>query len=142
MNTKQVKSPTSCYCLKTRRVASDVSNFYDHILAPSGVTVRQYSVLLNISRSEKGSISELAEMAELDRSTLSRNLKPLFQKELIRDVRSSGARDCKLELTDAGSHTLKLAMELWQKAQLAVEQKLGKDGLEKFDQLLEALEAL
>lgn len=139
---KYSKQPTSCYCLKIRRATNDVTRFYDHVLKPSGITVSQYSILLNISRAEKGSIKELADMAELDRSTLARNIKPLINRNLIIDAKLPGTRDSKLKLTDEGIRTLEKSKMLWEEAQHQVEKKLGLNEIEELEQLLKALEAL
>lgn len=133
---------TSCYCLKVRKASASVTKFYDHMLEPVGVTVRQYSLLLNISRRHSISIRELADITDLERSTLARNLKPLFHKELILDAKLPGARDCKLELTENGLKALAEAQALWQQAQNAVMEKLGAKGLEMLEYILHELEEL
>lgn len=142
MDTKQTKQGTSCYCLKVRKANGAVTKFYDTILAPSGVTTRQYSLLLNISRAENISIRELADMSELDRSTLARNLKPLFNKELVSDAREIGTRDCKLILTEKGKTVLSEAAALWAKAQQMLMEKVGYANLDMLDNVLEMLEKL
>lgn len=139
---KYSDKPTACYCLKMRRATNDVTRFYDHILEPSGVTISQFSILLNVSRAEKGSIQELADMAELDRSTLARNIRPLINRSLIVDAKLPGARDSKLKLTDDGTKTLEHAKVLWEEAQQQVKSKLSQSGIEELEQLLKALEAL
>lgn len=138
----KVHPPTPCYCLKIRRANADLISFYDHSLAESGITIQQYSLLLNISKAEKGTLRELADMAELDRSTLARNIKPLLSKKLVYDAKPEGARDSKLTLTDDGKKTLQLAQTLWEKAQKNISQSLGEVGIKELDKLLKTLEAL
>lgn len=121
---------------------NNLARFYDRMLEPSGVTTRQFSLLLNISRSEDVNVRQLADMANLDRSTLARNLKPLFSKCLIEDNKLPGARDSKLRLTETGRETLEQARCLWEKAQDTVAEKLGREKLEMLETVLEALEAL
>ncbi len=142
MQKNQNRTPTSCYCLKIRRATATVTKHYDRVLAPCGVTVSQYSVLLNISRAEQCSIRELADMAELDRSTLARNLQPLFHQGLVVDTRQEGTRNCQLELTETGKETLECAKLLWAKAQQDVMLKLGDEGLDTLEKVLSSLEAL
>jgi DNA-binding MarR family transcriptional regulator len=112
------------------------------MLAPCGVTVRQYSLLLNISRTENCSVKELADVTELDRSTLARSLKPLYQRGLVIDTKEPGTRNSQLELTKAGRKTVEYANQLWTEAQKAVECKLGQTGLHEFEKIMALLEAI
>lgn len=142
MSTGQKKRPTSCYCLKVRRATGDITKYYDRVLAPSGVTTSQYSLLLNISRAQQCSIKELADMAELDRSTLARNLQPLLKRALVVDVKPPGTRNCQLELTQKGRNTVKIALSLWEKAQKSVREQLGEDGIAALEKVTTALAEL
>lgn len=139
---EEKKKPTSCYCLKMRRVNADVTGFYDRTLNESGVTIQQYSLLLNISKAEHGTLKELADMAELDSSTLARNIKPLFSKNLVYDAKVEGARNSKLTLTDEGKKTLVHAQKLWEDAQKKVTSVLGETGIAELEKVLKTLEAL
>ena len=129
MTTKTEKKPTACYCLKARRATASVTKHYDQALAPCGITINQFSVLMNISRAERCSVRELADMAELDKSTLARNLKPLYRMGLVVDSKEPGMRNSQLELTKAGRKTIECAAPLWAEAQQVLADKLGKDGL-------------
>ncbi|MHC1720389.1 MAG: MarR family winged helix-turn-helix transcriptional regulator [Clostridiaceae bacterium] len=139
---KNQKSPTSCYCLKMRRASADVTKFYDRMLETSGVSVGQFSILLNISKSEKGSVKELADMAELDRSTLARSIKPLINRKLVYDGKDEGARDSKLMLTEEGKNVLEQAKALWEEAQTKMRDNLKGHGITELDKMLRALEML
>lgn len=136
------KRPTSCFCLKLRRAAAGITCYYDHALEPSGITVSQFSLLLNISKAERGSLAELADMAELDRSTLARNIKPLIIKKLVLDTKADKARDSRFILTEAGRKTLAQAQQLWEAAQSSIAERLGSDGVTELEKVLEALETL
>ncbi len=142
MKKKQKSNPTPCFCLKVRRLTASVTKYYDQTLAPCGVTVSQYSVLLNISRAEHCSIRELADMAELDRSTLARNLKPLLGQGLVVDTKQPGTRNSQLELTEAGQKTIECANPLWAEAQQVIRLKLGEEGQEALEFVTTALGAL
>ena len=132
----------ACYCIKVRKANGTVTKFYDKIMAPSGVTVRQYSLLLHISRTEGVSVRQLADLAGLDRSTLARSLKPLFHKDLIRDAKPTGTRDSRLRLTERGTAVLSEAARLWGEAQRRFAEALGPEGLQKLEDVLQTLDAL
>lgn len=131
---------TVCHCLKMRRSAESVIRFYDATLAPSGVTARQYSLLNAVFLNKKCSIRVLADATLLDRSTLSRSLKPLLKDGLIADKKVPGSRDCVLELTQKGLGVYRQAMGLWQEAQRRFEETLGPRRVEALEELLLSLQ--
>ena len=137
-----IRKQTSCYCLKMRRASSDITRFYDRQLEASGVTASQYNLLLNISLAKEGTFSEVADLAELDRSTLARNIKPLFKKNLVYDAKAEGTRNSKLTLTKEGVETLEHARKLWNNAQEQVRQKLGELSISELEKVLKTLETL
>lgn len=133
---------TTCHCLKMRRSAGNVVQFYDNLLSPSGVTVRQYSLLNKIAENEGCSVRELSDATELDRSTLARSLKPLIQAGYIEDRKERKARNSVLYLTEEGIDTCRHASELWNKAQKAFEDKVGRNNVQELESILELLQAL
>lgn len=133
---------TVCHCLKMRRSAENVIHFYDNILAPSGITVRQYSLLNAVFEHSGCNVRELSEATLLDRSTLARSLKPLIQSGYIIDKKASRARDSVLELTDHGVSVCKEAAGLWKVAQYQFESKFTKSQLQNFEDTLIFLQEL
>lgn len=142
MQELQQKHTIPCYCLKIRRASAVITKFYDDSLRGCGVTSRQYSLLYQISRKELCSVRELSDAAQLDRSTLARSLKPLYQQALIADVRQPGTRNSRLKLTQAGEETLAQANRLWAGAQETVRQTLGGEGIAWLDRMLDLLGTL
>lgn len=133
---------TSCHCLKIRRSAENVIHFYDNVLASSGLTARQYSLLFAINKLGTCNVRELSEAALLDRSTLARSLKPLLQAGYIEDKKNAGARDSVLVLTEKGEQIYRQAAELWNTAQKQFEQKIGRENVEALEKLLVLLQEL
>jgi DNA-binding MarR family transcriptional regulator len=101
--------------------------------------VGQFSILANISRSGPLSVRELADLSELERSTLARNLKPILAKGWIVDSKALSARNSRLSLTEKGQKVLAEARELWERAQKEVQDRLGEEGVKAFDLIAEAL---
>jgi DNA-binding MarR family transcriptional regulator len=91
---------------------------------------------------EQGTLKELADMAELDRSTLARNIKPLMKKNLVYDAKADGARNSKLALTQEGIKKLEHAKQLWNHAQQQVQEKLGQTNISELEKVLKTLETL
>jgi len=68
---------TVCVCRKTRETARKISRLYDDLLQPAGIKATQFTLLAAISVQGDATLTELAESLGMDRTTLSRNLKPL-----------------------------------------------------------------
>lgn len=133
---------TECHCLKIRRSAGNVIDFYDRKLKPSGITVRQYSLLHQIGEHPGCSVRELSEATELDRSTLARSLKSLFAIGYIVDRKEAGRRDSRLFLTESGEQTCENAGKLWQEAQREYEEKVGPETVRELENALLKLQTL
>ena len=67
-----------CTCSKLRQLARKVTAIYDHYLASQEVSIGQYALLAKIARIGPIGVIPLAQLLDMDRSTLSRNLKPLI----------------------------------------------------------------
>ena len=71
------------------------------------------------------SITALAKFMGMDRSTLTRNLRPLEKEGLITLGDEGWHRSRTLEITKAGRTRLREALPLWQNAQQTLKRKLG-----------------
>lgn len=136
------KKSSPCNCLNIRRASQAVTEVYDEFLAPSNLKIGQFSLLKHINQLGPISVSDLALIIRLDRTTLVRNLKPLEKSEFVEDISIEGARNRQLKLTNKGIETYKYAEELWEKAQSFIEEYLGKDNIDTFTTLLSKIEAL
>ena len=130
------------YYSEFRRLSTKVTRFYDSMVEECGVTTNQYLTLRYISELNEGTIRELSDRSGMDKSTLTRTLKPLFERELIVDTKAPRARNSKLELTEQGREIMKKADRQYAKARRQLEQKLGKENLEKFESVLDAVDNL
>ena len=93
---------TPCTCAMLRRTARRATQFYDQLLKPSGLTLSQYSLLANIERVGQPTISELAQRIGMDRTTLSRNLRPAVQAGWIAIVPGRDRRRRRVVLQPEG----------------------------------------
>ncbi|UQZ89778.1 MarR family transcriptional regulator [Deltaproteobacteria bacterium Smac51] len=133
-------TPGICHCINIRRAANAVTDFYDSVLKPIEITANQYSLMSNIERGQPLSISALAANVGLERTTLARTLKPLFNNGWVEDIAPPGSRDRQLHLTASGLEKLSQARPLWNQAQKKIESTLGADGLRQLQSLLFLLE--
>ena len=133
------RGKTLCYCTNLRRAANAVTGIYDRILVPINLSITQYGLLVNISELKACSVSDLAIYMGLERTTLVRTLKPLFELGYIADLSAAGERNRRIQLTQAGEQIMKQGDALWAEAQTTMERKLGSA---KMAQLLDILSSL
>jgi DNA-binding MarR family transcriptional regulator len=136
------KHPSFCNCMNIRRASRAVTEFYDEVLRPSGLTIAQMSLLRRLDEAGTATISELAALLRIDRTTLNRNLKPLTEAGLITVRAGKDSRTRQVAPTEAGRAAAARAWALWGEAQAAMKEYLGEDDLVKLTELLSKLEAL
>ncbi|BAY73517.1 MarR family transcriptional regulator (plasmid) [Trichormus variabilis NIES-23] len=127
-----------CTCFNLRKASRVVTQFFDQELKPSGLLGTQFTILVAISLLNCGTINELAQSLAMDRTTLTRNLKPLEREGLIQIEPGQDQRTRVVSLTDAGQASLAKALPLWEQAQACIVEKLGQ---ERWSTLLSHLNA-
>ncbi|MAK60475.1 MAG: MarR family transcriptional regulator [Ponticaulis sp.] len=116
-----------CAGVRTLMTARTVARLFDQQMKQVGLTGTQFTLLVAIGSRQFGSISELGQTLCIEKSTLSRNLRPLIEDGLIeRDTKSTG-RAIVHRLTSEGEARLKAAYPIWQGVQDGLEDKLGVD---------------
>lgn len=115
-----------CTCAALRRLSRLVSAIYDRHLEPAGLTTNQYSLLMTLAYGPVP-LGRLARRAATDRTTLTRNLKPLTAAGWVAISPGPDARQRVALLTDAGAETLRRAQPAWAEAQALIETTLGQD---------------
>jgi len=126
----------NCTNFNLRKAARTVTHLYDEMLKSSGLRSTQYSLLTVLSMGEAETISNLAHQLVMDRTTLTRNLKPLQSQGWIKRVPGEDRRTRAWTITAQGRKALARALPLWQKAQKDTVNLLGK---ERWDGLLDHL---
>lgn len=116
----------NCLCHKARMAARVITRAYDDALRPSGLRATQLSVLAAVGARGALSIKALADSLEMERTTLTRNLRPLEEKGYVVLAPEARHRSRMLTLTDAGRDALAGAVPLWEEAQRAVRKRLGE----------------
>jgi DNA-binding MarR family transcriptional regulator len=128
-----------CLCHHARRAARAITRVFDEALAPLQLTGSQFNILVAVGARRSGSATDIARLLAMDRTTLSRNLKPLRAAGYLTTEGGAGRRPSTVALTEAGQDLLAQASPLWQEAQGQLTARLGagQSGL-----LLQALEAM
>lgn len=126
------KIARECPTIRVRQASRALTRVYDDALRPVGVQMSQFSVLIAIaSATESGAtISALASALVMDRTTLTRNLRPLERAGFLRVTRAHGdARARHVVLTHRGERIIELAYPLWEAALTRVRRALGAQKL-------------
>ncbi|NNG04197.1 MAG: winged helix-turn-helix transcriptional regulator [Inquilinus sp.] len=122
-----LREARGCSCLGLRRAGRAVSRIYDSALQPAGLKGTQFSLLAVVANLSPTNPVEVAEMMAMDRTTLSRNLRPLVAAGLIAlEPGEEDRRRRSVVLTAKGRATLEKAMPLWRQAQRRTEEAVGK----------------
>ena len=134
---KPVENPLGCTCFKLRKLTRAMSRLYDQHLATVGLKTTQYSVLANAARAALP-LTELAEVLGLERTTLTRNLKPLESAGWVELKPGAASRQRIVSITASGREMLKLAYVAWRRAQTEFETLMGRDAVRALHRQLEA----
>jgi DNA-binding MarR family transcriptional regulator len=118
--------PTNCTCFNLRKAARAVTQMYDQTLKPTGLRTTQFSLLAVIDRVGPRGMAELAEKLVMDRTTLTRNLKPLLDRSLVKHVAGADRRQHPVAITAKGRTALKQAQPYWREAQAHMAGSLGR----------------
>jgi DNA-binding MarR family transcriptional regulator len=132
----------ACLCLSTQRAARVIGRRYDAALRPTGLSNWQFGLLMMLVRDEAPTISELAHDLATDRTTITANLKPLERRGLlVIQADTEDRRVRRIVLTNEGRAVLTEALPLWEKAQAACIEQLGKVDRNAFRAAVSALSA-
>ncbi len=107
--------------------ARKLTRSYDKALKPAGLKITQFTLLIAVEEGSVKSLTALADMLALERSSLVRNVKLLEDEGLIEAAPSGEGRSLGLKLTKAGRKKLTQALPLWREAQTHVETALGQN---------------
>jgi DNA-binding MarR family transcriptional regulator len=134
---------TGCTCDRLRKLARRLTQRYDAFLAPTGLRLTQCSLLAHLMRGGPATMSALAELLEMDRTTLTRNLKPLADAGLVTMGAGHDARERIVGVSDQGRTVWRAAREQWRRAQDEVNRMLGVEQVVALHGVLDgSLEAL
>jgi DNA-binding MarR family transcriptional regulator len=114
-----------CTAFNLKKATRIVQNLFDQAFKPIGLEGTQYTVLVHIFVHGPISLTRLAELMQVDRTTLARNLAPLEKKGFV-DVKQGSDRRAKfINITPKGKEVLYAALPLWKKTQEEIKTALG-----------------
>lgn len=123
------RAGVACVCFNVRKTARVMTQLYDEVLRSTGLRVTQFSLLMGTRSLEPVTLLRLAEVMAMDRTTLTRNLRPLEQQKLLQIMPGEDRRERRVTLTARGHQVLAEAFPLWEKAQAQVMDAFGRERL-------------
>ena len=106
-----------CACASIRRASRSVTQLYDSWLRPHGIEAPQFSLLAMLDQLREANQVTLGRRLDLDKTTLSRNLKLLAHKRWVTVGSGADLRERRVKLTPAGRRRVKAARDAWRHAQ-------------------------
>lgn len=119
-------SPANCTAMNLRMAGRAVSQYYDAVLAPAGITVNQFALLAALEAGGAVPMTQLADRVVTDRTTLTRTLRPLQRDGLIKIAAGDDRRRRVVDVTAKGRNALAQAKPLWERAQTKLVKELGQ----------------
>lgn len=126
-----------CTCFKLRKLTRTMSRLYDQHMATVGLKTTQYSLLANAARAARP-VADMAELLGMERTTLTRNLKPLIEAGWLTLEAGADSRQRIITITAAGRAKVAEAYVVWRQAQAEFERLMGRDAVQALHQQLES----
>ena len=126
--------PALCPAFNIRAASRVITQLFDEILKPTGLQITQFAVLVGVVSLDSPSINQLAKGLVMDRTTLTRNLKPLEKDGLIKITSGDDKRTHFVKITPKGKSAMEKTLPYWEKARTVVSEEFGQkhlDGLLK-----------
>jgi len=126
---KFVSLPALCPAFNIRAASRIITQIFDDTLKPSGLQITQFAVLVGVHIMDVPSISTLAKGLVMDRTTLTRGLKPLENDGYIKIISGDDKRTRFVKLTAKGKSAIDKTLPYWEKAREIVSKEFGENNL-------------
>jgi DNA-binding MarR family transcriptional regulator len=136
------ETSAGCIATRVRQLSRIVTRVYDEAMRPLGITASQFTLLTQLAQQDAITAVEIGFTLDIEKSTLSRNLKRLLALGHIIMDPPAGRRGRGLHLTPKGQAVIKDAYPVWLEAQQRAIAVLGADSRSVLDGLLKQAEKL
>lgn len=116
---------SSCICFNLRKTSRTITKIYDEALRVVNLRVTQFSILAFVYYYKNITITLLSNELAMDRTTLTRNLKPLERGKFIDIRKQEDPRYKTISLTSKGKEIFQNALPVWSQVQANVVQRIG-----------------
>lgn len=135
----EIAKGNQCTAFNLKRATRVVQSLFDDAFKPIGLEGTQYTVLSHIYVSEPISLTKLADLMDVDRTTVARNLAPLEKRGLVEIKPGSDRRAKLINTTEQGKEILTKALPLWTETQEKIK---GTLGVENWSSMISSLKGL
>jgi DNA-binding MarR family transcriptional regulator len=119
-----------CVCFAVRRAARAITQVYDRHLRRAGLRVTQFSMLAVLSNGEPQPVNRVARRLGMDRTTLTRNLRPLIDRGYVTIEVGSDTRVRLVRISPDGAAAAAAALPHWRRAQREMARHVTPQALE------------
>jgi DNA-binding MarR family transcriptional regulator len=106
-----------CACSAARRRSRELTRFYERTMRGSGLRASQFTLLATLIQTGPTPATRLADFLGLERTTLTRNLRPLLRDGFVVVEEGADRRVHKVAITAKGQEAARRAFPAWRKAQ-------------------------
>ncbi len=132
----------SCISTRVRQLSRIVTRVYDDAMRPLGITASQFTLLTQLAQQDGITAVEIGHSLDIEKSTLSRNLKRLLALGHITMDPPAGRRGRGLHLTPKGEMVIQQGFLVWREAQTRTIRVMGPESRSILDNLLGQAERL
>ena len=140
----EIAESTSAACISTRvrQLSRIITRVYDDALRPLGITASQFTLLTQLAQQDGITAVEIGHALDIEKSTLSRNLKRLLNDGHITMDPPAGRRGRGLHLTPKGESVIQRGFPVWKDAQNRTIRVMGPESRNTLDNFLAQAEKL
>jgi DNA-binding MarR family transcriptional regulator len=140
----EIAEATSSTCISTRirQLSRIITRIYDDAMRPLGITASQFTLLTQLAQQDGITAVEIGHTLDIEKSTLSRNLKRLLALGLITMDPPAGRRGRGLHLTPKGEVVIQQGYPVWREAQTRTIRVMGPESRGTLDGMLTQAEKL
>lgn len=119
-----------CACFAVRRAARAITQLYDRHLRGTGLRVNQFTLLVVLATAgESLPMGRLATLLGVERTTLTRNLRPLEARRFVAIRTKDDHRVRRVAVTERGRAAAAAALPAWRRAQSLVSRHVDRETL-------------
>ncbi|MEO1254272.1 MAG: MarR family winged helix-turn-helix transcriptional regulator [Bacteroidota bacterium] len=126
--------PSTCLSGKVSRISRITANIFRKHIKPFGLSNSQMGLLLLLSKKNDLTQKDICDILYMEKSTLNRNLKRLFDNKCVTKIHFPEIR-----ITENGKALLEQVIPAWKKAMVEVRNLLEEDGEEAVNTVLNKL---
>lgn len=128
---RQYAEESPCICFNIRKAARAITQVYDDMFKLTGLRSSQISIIQTIERLGSLTVCQLADAMATDRTTITRNLKPLARDGYVMIQPGMDRREKEIITTKKAKEVARKAMNIWIKFQDRLHGNIGEERMKQ-----------